>query len=268
MERTCRVAGIHEGVGVYEPTAGNGMLLIAATPEDTVANELNSDRASMLKMLMPEANIQQNNAASWTPNPKFDVVIANPPFGVTKDAQGNTISFEVDGVKTNEIDHAIAFNALSRMDDDGTAVLIVGGVTAKEEDARKDAYRSKSKLNFYSNLYGKYNVVGHYAIDGDLYRKQGASYPVDMIVIKGVLKEGESSSRKLPAAALPLQVNSYEQLKNIVKENKDEFSRMGTEAKPSDEGTVGGEASTRETVKQTGLGGSRSEEHTSELQSH
>jgi len=56
----------------------------------------------------------QNAATSELTKPKSqDVVIANPPFGSTKDADGKTISFTVkDGYTTNEIDHAIVFKSL------------------------------------------------------------------------------------------------------------------------------------------------------------
>ena len=67
---------------------------------------------------------------------------------------------------------------------------------------------------FYKNLYDKYNVVDHFTVSGDLYKKQGAAYPVDVIVIAGK----EASARKLPAADLPKVYSSYEQLKEKLNE--------------------------------------------------
>jgi len=46
-------------------------------------------------------------------------------------------------------------------------------------------------------------------VAGNLYAKQGASYPVDVIVIDG---KGQAQ-RNLPAADLPQVIKSYEQLK-------------------------------------------------------
>jgi hypothetical protein len=214
-----QLAGINKNTTVYEPTAGNGMLLIDASPKNVIANELNGTRYEMLERVMDGATINNENAVKLDISKEFDAIIANPPFGVVKDRDGKTISYEVDGLKTNEIDHAIVFKALGNMKNNGRAVLIVGGVMGKTDDARRDGYRSSaSKRGFYYNLYKKYNVVDHFTVSGDLYKKQGAAYPVDVIVISGK----EESARKLPAADLPKVYSSYEQLK----EKLDEASRM------------------------------------------
>jgi hypothetical protein len=209
-----RLAGITEKTSVYEPTAGNGMLLIAANPKNVIANELNATRYEMLERVMDGATINNQNAVELDITRDFDAIIANPPFGIVKNRSGETISYNVDGLKTNEIDHAIAFKALNNMKEDGRAVLIVGGVLGDSADKRVDGYRSKSKREFYYNLYDKYNVVDHFTVAGDLYKKQGAAYPVDVIVIDGKGK----SSRKLPAADLPKVISSYEQLKEKLNE--------------------------------------------------
>jgi len=213
-----QLAGINKNSTVFEPTAGNGMLLIDASPKNVIANELNGTRYEMLERVMDGATINNENAVELNISREFDAVIANPPFGVVKNREGKTISYDVDGFKSNEIDHAIAFKALNNMKDDGRAVLIVGGVMGKTEDSRRENYRSPSKRNFYYNLYQKYNVVDHFTVSGDLYKKQGAAYPVDVIVIAG--KGGESI--ELPAANVPKVYSSYEQLK----EKLDEASRM------------------------------------------
>lgn len=213
-----QLAGINNNTTVYEPTAGNGMLLIDASPNKVIANELNATRYEMLQKVMDGATVNNENAVELDISKEFDAVIANPPFGVVKDREGKTISYDVDGVQTNEIDHAIAFKALGNMKDDGRAVLIVGGVMGDTDEKRQQGYRTPAKRNFYYNLYNKYNVLDHFSVAGDLYKKQGAGYPVDVIVIAG--KGGESID--LPAANLPKVYSSYEQLK----EKLDEASRM------------------------------------------
>jgi hypothetical protein len=212
------LAGITQNSKVLEPTAGNGMLLIGADKASSMANELNANRAAMLRGL-GFANVTTDNAAtaSLAAPATVDAVIANPPFGAVKDDAGNTITFSVrpsakseSRYDTKEVDHAIAFNALKAMRDDGTAVLIVGGSLATDPEARKEDYRGAAKRGFYFNLYGAYNVVDHFTVAGSLYSKQGASYPVDVIVIKG---RGGQSTRQLPAAQLPEIFTSFEQLK-------------------------------------------------------
>ena len=211
------LAGITNKTTVYEPTAGNGMLLIAANPSNVVANELNQDRFDMLKRIMDGAEVVNKNAINFQPD-LVEVVIANPPFG----AIGEEV--EVGGKKTREIDHAISYTALSRMQSDGKAVLIVGGVNETTEDARREGYRSKAKREFYYNLYQDYNVVDHFTVAGNMYAKQGASYPVDVIVIDG---KGQSQ-RNLPAADLPQVIKSYDQLKEKLNDRMVSGENRGT----------------------------------------
>ena len=204
-----QLAGITDKTTVYEPTGGNGMLLIASNPNNVTVNELNTSRYEMLKKVLPGATVANKNALSYDPD-LSDVIIANPPFGST----GQEYSFFNGLIKTREIDHAISYTALGRMPINGRAVLILGGVRAEGEDARREGYRQKSKREFYYNLYKDYNVVDHFSVAGDMYSKQGASYPVDVIVIDG---KGQSQ-RALPAAQLPEIISSYEQLKEKLNE--------------------------------------------------
>jgi hypothetical protein len=190
------LAGIDNSTVVYEPTAGNGMLLIGASEDNIIANELNADRFEMLSRILEGSEIGNENAlSSNVKGADFDVVIENPPFGKA----GNI----------SDIDHAIAMHSLEGMKDDGKAVLILGGVQANTEEGRREGYRGKAKREFYFNLYNKYNVVDHFTAGGNMYAKQGTTYPVDVIVIDGVGK----SKRDLPAADLPQLITSYEQLK-------------------------------------------------------
>jgi hypothetical protein len=203
------LAGITNKTPVYEPTAGNGMLLIGANEANINANELNKDRFDMLERIYEGAELTNKNAINNQPGLN-EVIIANPPFG----AIGEELI--VNGFKTREIDHAISYASLDRMTQDGRAVLILGGVQAKGEDARREGYRSAQKRNFYANLYQNYNVVDHFTVAGSMYSKQGASYPVDVIVIDG---KG-AAQRALPAADLPQIITSYEQLKEKLNESR------------------------------------------------
>lgn len=210
-----RLAGINQNTTVYEPSAGNGALLIDARATYVTANELNPARAASLREFLPGATITENDAAEFRPAGQFDVVIANPPFGPVKDDAGNTVRFQVDSqYSTNEIDHAIAMKALDAMADNGRAVLIVGGINKKITDprARADAYNGKAKREFYFKLYSQYNVVDHFTVDGSLYAKQGAGWPVDVIVIAG---RGKSSLR-LPAVSAPPQFASWDALQEKI----------------------------------------------------
>ena len=201
------LAGINEKTTVYEPTAGNGMLVMAADPKNVVANELNSSRLEMLKKVLPGAEITNKNALDVAAK-TVDVVIENPPFG----AAGKTVT--IGDFNTRELDHGIVMQSLQSMKDDGRAVLIIGGNLATTEEGRKEAYRGAAKRNFFVNLYNQYNVTDHFTVAGDMYSKQGTQYPVDVIVIDGKGK----SQLTLPAAKLPAVITSYEQLKGKLNE--------------------------------------------------
>jgi hypothetical protein len=204
-----RRAGIVEGGTVLEPTAGNGALLIEASPAKVQANELNSDRAEALRSQGFKVSERDASEAGFKP---VQTVIANPPFGIVKDDSGESRVWQITPqYQTTEIDHVISLNALRAMRDDGRAVLIIGGpAKTLSEAGRSDAYNGRAKRSFFYTLYNEYNVTDHFTVSGDLYAKQGAAWPVDVIVIEG---RGKSKLR-LPAADLPRIVNSIEELKN------------------------------------------------------
>jgi len=215
-----RLAKIKKGDIVAEPTAGNSALVLEVAPGNTIINELNDDRIANLKV-MGFTPTQKNAATEQLAAPKsVDAAVMNPPFGAVKDGEGKTIYFDVPAgpntpaLNTREIDHAIVFNSLSGIKDDGRAVLIVGGVDASNEDQIRDGYRGKGKREFYYKLYNEYKVTDHFTVDGGLYSRQGAGYPVDVIVIDGRGK----SVRDLPAANLPQRIMSYDQLKEKLNE--------------------------------------------------
>ncbi|WP_141242182.1 strawberry notch C-terminal domain-containing protein [Leptolyngbya sp. BC1307] len=205
------LGGITSEKTVYEPTAGNGSLLIGANPRLTIANELNPDRIAELQT-RGYSQLTQKDAIAYSPNVKTDVVVCNPPFGTVKNEQGRTRRFPMYDTWTSQIDQAIALKALTTMKDHGSAVLILGGKLGKDPAARSDRYNRRETRAFYHLLYRHYNVTQHLSLSGDLYRKQGAGFPIDLIVISG---RGQSQ-RPLPAAELPPFYTSYHSLKEII----------------------------------------------------
>jgi predicted RNA methylase len=216
------LAGIDNKTSVHEPAAGNGMLTIGANPKNVTANELNANRYQMLTRILKGGTVTEGNALqSEEENGTFDVVIENPPFGKAGDI--------------SNIDHDIALKSLVTMKDDGRAVLILGGVQATTEEGRREGYRANAKRNFYYELYNLYNVVDHFTVGGNLYGKQGTTYPVDVIVIDGLGK----SKRDLPASNLPQLFTSYEQLKEKLNDRmapRGDISTTGVDSGVSTEG--------------------------------
>ena len=204
------LAGITSDKTVYEPSAGNGALLIGSNPEKVTANELNPDRHNtLLEMGFDTYNADGTQISAGG---KVDAVIGNPPFGVVKDDAGVSKTWKInDQYSTTQIDHAIVFKALESMKDNGRAVFIVGSVNDKNitPEARKLLYRAKDKVLFYKTLFDNYNVVDHFSLSGDLYAKQGAAWPVDFIAIDGKGK----SKLALPGAVPPPYFKTLEELK-------------------------------------------------------
>lgn len=231
------LAGVTYDTKALESTAGNGMLMIGADMGNATVNELNPKRAAMLRKIGFDPTTKNAATETLAPAKSQGAVVINPPFGVTKDANGETIIYEVKpNFGTREVDHAIVFKTLEALKDDGRAVLIVGGTNAQNEEGRREDYRGKGKRTFYFNLYGEYNVVDHFTVDGSLYSKQGASYPVDVIVIEGRGK----SSRDLPAADLPKMIGSYDELKEKLNGTRS----VGTEGVQRPSGTAGSQDQT------------------------
>lgn len=204
------LAGITGETTVYEPTAGNGALLVTANPAKAIANELNPDRFTELKN-RGYAQLTQYNATHYRPQEQVDVMICNPPFGPVQDENGKVRRFVLPGNRrgTRQVDHEIAFKALEAIKDNGRAVLILGGKLGDDEDLRSNRYNSIESRGFFFSLYQHYNVTQHFSIWGNLYRKQGAGFPIDVILIEG---RGQSQ-RDLPAAEVPIIYKSFDALK-------------------------------------------------------
>lgn len=185
---------------VLEPTAGTGMLLIgqnaAAEKGATQTNEINDYRARLLRAQGFE--VSQADAAAGVPGSGYGVVVSNPPFGSLMQATGQKAK-SFDGFKLVKIDHVIAANALEAMADDGTATLIIAA--NKTESERGEADRI-----FYNWLYSHYDVADHYELNGDMYAKQGAGWPVAVVTVK---RRREAQVYAPDAASIP-RYNSWD----------------------------------------------------------
>jgi hypothetical protein len=246
-----RLAQITPDKEVMEPTAGNGALLIEANPDKAFVNELNPKRAANLETMgfkPSSVDASEKGFATGIINVAMgaDVVITNPPFGVTRDDAGTSKNYDLSdiqpGYRTNEIDHVIALRSLAAMHGKGgRGVLILGGLNklAKTTEQRSDGYNGKAKREFYKTLYDRYNVVDHFTVAGELYERQGAGWPVDVIVIDGRGKSG----RKLPAVDVPRVLTSWDQLKGLLDGERSAESRAGSEVGATASDAAGSEPS-------------------------
>jgi len=199
---------------VYEPAAGNGALLMGADPSKISANEIDPDRTKALADQGFEVTTQ--DATTYKPDQEYDFIIANPPFGSVPDQDSPNPKakkrWQVGNLNTSQIDHAICLNSLKSLKEDGKAALIIGGIMGNDPEQRSDRYNSLANRGFFKELYDNYNVTDHISISGDLYSRQGAGFPVDVIAIDGRGK----SDRSYPAADVPPIYYSFDELENEV----------------------------------------------------
>lgn len=228
------LAQIGKGVRVYEPTAGNGMLLIGADPKLATANEMNDHRYENLKALGFDA-IQgdaMEAISSGAVRPKSqDAVITNPPFGSIKDENGKATKVAVDGFKLGQIDHLIAAEALKAMKDDGRAVLILGANKVAGGLSTDDRI-------FFNWLYSHYNVTGHFELDGKLYSRQGAGWPVRVITINGRMESDRVSPTPGTVQRTDTWDGVYEQYQQLLGAQE----RAGEQASSVSRGDTSGHA--------------------------
>lgn len=104
--------------------------------------------------------------------------------------------------------------SLESLKDDGTAVLIIAGTKEKDPVDISNHYNSGQSAPFFKTLYDNYNVTEHFSVDGGLYNRQGAGYPIDIIKIEGRGK----SEKPLPAVDIPPKYHSFAELKEVLKD--------------------------------------------------
>ncbi|QUY45520.1 strawberry notch C-terminal domain-containing protein [Acaryochloris marina] len=209
------LAGITAESSVYEPSAGHGALVLNATPENCTVNELNPDRAADLRR--QGFTVTEQDASTYLPEQLHDVVIANPPYGRIWGDDKRAKHFKTPGNSrgTSQIDQAISLQALQVMKPDGRGVLLLGGKPETDPGERAEAYNTIESRGFFYALYQQYNVTQHITVARDLYKKQGAHWPLDLIVIEGRGK----SQLPLPAVEPPKIYESFEELRGLLNDS-------------------------------------------------
>ena len=172
-----------KGGYAYEPSAGNGLLTIAAKPERVYVNEIDKRRNTNLQtqgfkaVHKVDATEPFNKSISFKFYKTFDAVITNPPFGTLDKG------IIYDNFEFKTLDHVMALRVLDTMKDTGRASIIVGGHTQWDEKGRIQAGKNRIFFNY---LYSHYNVVDVINIDGHkLYSRQGTAFNVRLILIDG-----------------------------------------------------------------------------------
>ena len=161
----------------FEPSAGNGNLLVAGDPKDFVVNEIDEQRNADLRFQGFKEVLSQDASHPFHMfDKKFDGVITNPPFGAIE-------PIDYDGYKISSLEQHMALIALQTMQDDGKCAIIIGSHTEWDELGRIQG--GKNRI-FFSLLYRLYNVEDVINIDGHaLYSRQGTAFDTRIILING-----------------------------------------------------------------------------------
>ena len=188
---------------IYEPTAGNGALVLTAEPGKVHANEIETGRLSALR----ESGfaVTSHDAAEYIPEEKSDAVIMNPPFGRLKEKR------EFEGTVLWKLEHLIALNALKTLTPDGRAAMILGAADKLTSKV------NKSEKPFLNYLYDHFDIADSFEVSGELFKKQGAGYPVRVIILNGRKEKSDFSDKfsETPVERLSDWSSIYERLKGV-----------------------------------------------------
>lgn len=189
---------------VLEPSAGNGMMVFAIDSQKVHVNDIDNARLENLRKQDFSEVTDQDATKPFSGT--YEAIVTNPPFGSTNEAM------TIDGFSINGLEKQMTINALNSMADNGRAAIIIGGNT---EYAKNGVIKGADKA-FFNYLYNAYNVADVINIDGSLYRKQGTTYPIRLILINGRNTEGIERFAPVESKAYARPVKSFDELFNRV----------------------------------------------------
>ena len=175
---------------VFDPSAGNGLLVMGASKDKVHANEIDKTRIKSLEF-QGFATITQKNAAEPFGSGlsrKFDVVVTNPPFTSWEDQKLKKQLIirqyfgSLRGLANHlRLEHLMAGLALDTMKDSGKAAIIIMGHLFFDSNGLIAKYRP-----FFNWLYHFYRVDDVINLNSfKLYNKQGAVARTMLILIAG-----------------------------------------------------------------------------------
>lgn len=206
---------------ILEPTIGNGSLvsILQQHAARVCATEIDENRIARLDSKI-ECIRSDATTADWRSlfgeKEGFDFVIANPPFGDLGRVHNikmpaNSLAEEM---PVQRLDHMLLLSTLNARKDQGRAVFITGADDAIGDGKIKG--RSRYVLNYLHDHYESVDVVD---VAGELYKKQGAQFPLRLYVI-GNRRETPLDLHKDPDLIpdkLPV-MRSYEQLREFAED--------------------------------------------------
>lgn len=184
-----RMAGNTSGKRVLEPTIGNASLVsILPAGTEICGYEIDPMRVSAASSLRDDLVVHHGDFTKILPGETvFDVVVSNPPFG------GLFPNEEIEGLRVSRLDHLILMRSLQMRSDEGRSVYIIGADRENLVDKNAGKVSGGSK-NLFNWLADHYELEGVAEVDGRLYEKQGAGYPVRLVVVGRRRTEEEAAA--------------------------------------------------------------------------
>lgn len=172
------IAGDQHGKFVLEPTIGNASLVSLVRGASIHSLDIDPARVATVQRDRPDIHVAVGDFLADPPSAptadgKYDTVLCNPPFG------GLARPLMVDGLRVGRLDHHVLIKSLRMRRDDGLAVYIIGGDNAVDSRAGEVRGGSRHLFNWLADHY----QVDAVEVDGGLYAKQGAGFPVRLVVI-------------------------------------------------------------------------------------
>lgn len=166
---------------VYEPCAGNGSLTIASLARNVTTCEIDPIRVKHLLHLgfnvIKFSALDPATRAILLGNGKYKRIVMNPPFGSYPANQ----HIKINGRAITDIDQAIAIHSLQFLEPNGIAAIILGGHNLKVD--KYGGYKANDQF-FLNHIYRNFDVIKNIDINGDLYRKQGTSFDIRLIILR------------------------------------------------------------------------------------
>ena len=214
--------GNADAVTVIEPTAGNGGLIAVlglSEGDKILANELDAGRAARLSELFPDVTVTQGDYAAEAYQQSVRdaakdgprAFLMNPPFGPTDES----------GYK---LEHKIALKTIESAVP-GDTLFFIGAAPGR--DAMKmttgmlaGVYTAGAFAKFHQELNRRgWKATLHFIADGALYRKMGASFPVEVLLMEKT--DGSEMNPHMPMRDLPARYSTWEQIRAAVAEMYD-----------------------------------------------
>lgn len=185
--------GDTNGRTVLEPTVGHGALLSTLTASTIVGVDLDGRRLGNLRFGREDIAISEGDArlvdfTALNRGERFDRIVCNPPYGMLD----KPIDWR--GLKVRRLDHHVLLRSLDARKDDGVGVYIIAADSYLDSKAGKVSGASRYLFNW---------LADHYHVDvaeipGNVFAKQGATFPVRMVVVGRRAPGGEQIPDELP----------------------------------------------------------------------